>query len=362
MTFGLLLGYGLIMVFSASIPGSGHDTGRAFYHLWRHGLHIVLGLMLMAVVVRVPVAWWQGSGPWLMLVGMVLLSLVLMPGLSVQINGSSRWFSIGPVLLQPSEITKLFVVIYTAGYLTRRREQLMYFTKGILMIGIVVGLVAVLLLMEPDFGSVVVLALAVFGMMFLGGVRYWHFLICLGAGISGMVFLVLISPYRLERVSSFLDPLNDPFNSGFQLVQALIAFTRGDWFGVGLGASIQKLHYLPAANTDFILSVIGEELGFAGVLAVIGLFGMLVWKAFRIARRAEGTNHIFAARLAQGLGLLFGIQAMINMGVNMGVLPTKGLTLPLMSYGGSSMLASCMAIGLLLAIERQTRPARGGRQ
>jgi cell division protein FtsW len=220
----------------------------------------------------------------------------------------------------------------------------------------------VLLLREPDFGSMVVITATVLGMMFLGGVRFWHFLACIGAGAAGMVVLTLISPYRMERVTSFLNPWSDPFDSGFQLVQALIAFGRGEWFGVGLGASVQKLHYLPAANTDFLLAVIGEELGFVGVALVITLFALLAWRAFAIARRADLTGNVFAARLAQGIGLLLGLQSIINMGVNLGVLPTKGLTLPFMSYGGSSMLASCLALGVLLAVDRETRPRPGGRR
>lgn len=355
-----LLGYGLVMVFSASITTE-TSGAHALRYLVRHGLNIAAGLALMAITMRTPVRWWQKGGPLLVVLSMLMLVLVLVPGLSGHINGSSRWFLLGPVQLQPSEFAKVAMVIYVAGYLTRRREQLVYFTKGILMIGIVVGLVGMLLLREPDFGSMVVITLTVLGMMFLGGVRFWHFLASITAGVLGMVTLTLISPYRMERVTAFLNPWSDPFNSGFQLVQALIAFGRGEWLGVGLGASVQKLYYLPAASTDFLLAVIGEELGFIGVLAVIVLFALLGWRAFRIARRAEQVGQVFAARLAQGIGLLIGLQAMINMGVNLGVLPTKGLTLPFMSYGGSSMLACCVAMGLLFAVDRESRPVPGGR-
>ncbi len=360
-TVGLLLGFGLVMVYSASIAIGGEGALAPFRYLVRHGINIGIGLLAMVAVMRIPIGWWQRGGPLLIVLGILLLALVLVPGLSGQVNGSARWFLLGPVALQPSEFVKLAMIVYVAGYLTRRREQLVHFTTGILMIGIVVGLVGMLLLREPDFGTVVVISITVAGMMFLGGVRFWHFLVCLAAVAAGMVLLTLLSPYRMERVTTFLNPWRDPFDSGFQLVQALIAFGRGEWLGVGLGASIQKLHYLPAANTDFLLAVIGEELGFAGVLAVIALFGVLVWRAFVIARRADLIGNVFAARLAQGVGLLLGLQAMINMGVNMGVLPTKGLTLPFMSYGGSSMVASSMAVGLLLAVDRNTRPMPGGR-
>ncbi len=361
VTVAALLGLGLVMVHSASIPAAA-EAGEPMRFLLRQGLHVALGLGVLWAVARTPIDWWQYAGPVLVLFGMIMLVLVLVPGVGTQINGSSRWFQLGPVNLQPSEFVKVFMLIYAAGFLTRRSDRLTYFTKGILMIGIVVGLIAMLLLMEPDFGSAVVITVTVFGMLFLAGVRFWHFLSCLLAGMAGMTLLTLLAPYRMQRITAFLNPWSDPFDSGFQLTQSLIAFGRGEWFGVGLGASIQKLHYLPAANTDFLFAVIGEELGLFGVLAVIGLFAFLVWQAMVISRRAELIGQVFAARLAQGVGLLIGGQAMINMGVNMGALPTKGLTLPLMSYGGSSMLASCMAIGLLFAVVRVTKPVPGARR
>jgi len=228
------------------------------------------------------------------------------------------------------------------------------------MLSIVLAVIGMLLLQEPDLGSVVVIALAVFIMLFLAGVRFWHFTAVVGAGLGGMVLLTLISPYRMARVTGFLDPWADPFNTGFQLTQALIAFGRGEWFGVGLGASIQKMFYLPAAYTDFLFAVVAEELGLLGVLVIMTLFGIILWRAFRIAAAAERNGQIYAARLAQGLGLLLGLQAMINMGVNMGALPTKGLTLPFVSYGGSSMIVSCVAAGLLLMIEREQRRMKVG--
>jgi cell division protein FtsW len=224
----------------------------------------------------------------------------------------------------------------------------------------VLAVIGALLLLEPDMGSLVVITVTVFTMLFLGGVRFWHFMVVLALGMGGMVLLTVISPYRMGRVTSFLDPWADPFNTGFQLVQALIAFGRGEWFGVGLGGSVQKLFYLPAAHTDFVFAVMAEELGLIAVLAVMVLYGIIVARAFAIARQAEEAGLLYGARLAQGLGMLIGSQAMINMGVNMGLLPTKGLTLPFMSYGGSSMLVSCIAIGLLLLIGREAHAGSWG--
>ncbi|HEC13112.1 MAG TPA: putative lipid II flippase FtsW [Acidiferrobacteraceae bacterium] len=358
----VLLGFGLVMVYSAGIAMAGDKMAGSFYYLLRHAAHIVLGLVLMNLIPKVKLVWWQRTGGLLVVVGIILLVLVLVPGLSGKVNGSSRWFQLGPVNLQPSEFAKLFVIVYAAGYLARRRDQLTQFTQGILMIGMVVGLAGALLIMEPDFGSVVVLSLTVGAMLFLAGVRIWQLGLCVATGVGAMAILINTSPEHIERVVTFLDPWKDPFGSGFQLTQALIAFGRGDWLGVGLGGSVQKLYYLPAANTDFLLAVIGEELGFVGVLTIVFLFGMLMWRALTISRRAESSGQFFAARLAQGVGLYISFQALINMGVNLGALPTKGLTLPLMSYGGSSMLATSMAVGLLLAVDRETRPKPGGRR
>jgi len=350
-----LIALGVIMVYSASIAFATREHGLSTYYLLRHGAHLSLGLGLLWLMSRLRVRTWERAGPTLLLMGLVLLVLVLLPGIGMNINGSSRWIRIGILNLQPSEFMKLFMVIYAAGYLVRKQEALRNFTHGILMLSIVLAVVGTLLLQEPDMGSVVVISLTVFTMLFLGGVRFWHFGLVVAAGLGGMALLTFLAPYRMSRVTSFLDPWADPLASGFQLVQALIAFGRGEWFGVGLGGSVQKLSYLPAAHTDFLFAVLAEELGLVGVLAVIALFGIFVVRAFAIARAAESAGQIYGARLAQGIGLLIGYQAMINMGVNMGLLPTKGLTLPLVSYGGSSMVATLMAIGLLLRVERETR-------
>lgn len=351
---------GIVMVHSASVSIAERATGNSLHYLLRHLLSVGLGLTGLLIVMHMRVRVWEYLGPYLLLIGIALLVVVLLPGIGVHVNGSSRWLPLGFVNLQPSELMKLFMIVYAAGYLARKQEELRFFTQGILMLSIVLAVIGMLLLQEPDLGSVVVISLTVFVMLFLGGVRFWHFMAVASAGLGGMAFLTYLSPYRMARITGFLDPWADPFNTGFQLTQALIAFGRGEWFGVGLGASIQKMFYLPAAHTDFLFAVLAEELGLLGVLVVMALFGIIVWRAFRIARSAEINGQVYAARLAQGLGLLLGMQAMINMGVNMGALPTKGLTLPFVSYGGSSMIVSCLAAGLLLMIEREQRRTKVG--
>ncbi|MFL6653608.1 MAG: putative lipid II flippase FtsW [Sulfurifustis sp.] len=356
-----LCSVGLIMVYSASIDYATRTQGNSLYFFEHHALYLLAGFAAAAVVVRTRVRWWEALGPYLLLAGLAALVLVLLPGIGMHVNGSSRWLRLGVVTVQPSELMKLFMIVYVAGYLVRKQEELRKFTQGILMVGIVVAIVGVLLLQEPDLGSVVVICVTVLTMLFLGGVRFWHFMLVVAAGVGGMVVLTLIAPYRMNRVTSFLDPWADPYNTGFQLVQALIAFGRGEWLGVGLGASVQKLSYLPAAHTDFLMAVIAEELGLAGVIGVIALYAIVLTRAFAIARQAETAGQTYGARLAQGLGVLLVVQAMINLGVNMGLLPTKGLTLPFVSYGGSSIIVCCAAVGLLLLIERESRGRVWGR-
>lgn len=351
----LLMAIGIVMVHSASVAYAAKTQGFSAYFLLRHLLYVALGLGLMALGLRLRVRVWEKAGPLLLLGGIVLLVAVLLPGVGAHVNGASRWIKLGFFTLQPAELVKLFMVIYVAGYLVRKQEELKNFIQGILMVSVVVAVVGMLLLQEPDFGSVVVICCTVMLMLFLGGVRFWHFALVLLTGVGGMVLLTVISPYRMGRVTSFMDPWADPFGSGFQLTQALIAFGRGEWLGVGLGGSVQKLFYLPAAHTDFLLAVIAEELGLFVVLGLLALFAIIVARAFAIARVADEAGMVYSARLAQGLGLLLGLQAMINMGVNMGMLPTKGLTLPFVSYGGSSLLVCCLTAGILLRIERDTR-------
>ena len=350
-----LIVLGLVMVYSASISFAERSIGNSSYFLWRQIIAVGLGCIFMYLVMKTPARLWELAGPYLLLVGIVLLVLVLLPGVGITVNGSSRWLRFGIINVQPSEFIKLFMVIYVAGYFVRRREELRNFTQGVVVIGLVVTTISILLLQEPDLGTVVVICATVLGMLFLAGVRFWHFGIVAVAGFVAVGLLTVISPYRLQRMVTFLDPWADPFDSGFQLVQALIAFGRGEWFGVGLGASVQKLYYLPAAHTDFLFAVTAEELGLLGVITVLVLFGIVITRAFVISKEAERSGLLYSARLAQGIGLLIGLQAMINMGVNMGLLPTKGLTLPFMSYGGSSMMISLIAVGLLFMVERETR-------
>jgi cell division protein FtsW len=355
-----LLGLGLVMVYSASIASAEHTTGSSAHYLVRQLGAVSLGFLLAYLIMRTPLRLWEVTAPYVLLGGIALLVLVLVPGIGVNVNGSARWLRLGILNVQPSELIKLSMVIYMAGYFVRKREALQTFTHGVVTVGLVVVVVSVLLLQEPDLGAAVVICATVLGMLFLAGVRFWHFGIIALTGAGAIALLTVVAPYRLERVVTFLNPWSDPFDSGFQLVQALIAFGRGAWFGVGLGASVQKLHYLPAAYTDFLFAVTAEELGLVGVFSVITLFVIIVVRAFAIAQQAETAGLPYGARLAQGIGLLLGLQATISMGVNMGVLPTKGLALPFVSYGGSNMLMNLSAVGLLLMIERQTRRYRWG--
>lgn len=348
----ILLALGLVMVMSASVSIAERQTGDSFYYFWRQASFVSLGLLAAYVTLQIRLVYWERIGPYFLLFGLGLLVLVLVAGR--EINGSMRWLALGPVNLQPSELMKLFMVIYLAGYLLRRGEEVRNTVKGFLRPISLVVLVGLLLLLEPDFGATAVIMATVLGMMFLGGVRLWQFglLFLLMSGAAAV--LAVSSPYRVERLTSFVNPWADPFNSGFQLTQALIAFGRGEWLGVGLGGSIQKLFYLPEAHTDFLFAVLAEELGLVGVLLVLTLFGLLVWRAFIIGQAALRGGNRFGAYLAFGIGLWLGLQSFINLGVNMGVLPTKGLTLPLMSYGGSSIVVSCVACALLLRVSHES--------
>ncbi|MCB1824265.1 MAG: putative lipid II flippase FtsW [Candidatus Competibacteraceae bacterium] len=359
----LLLALGLLMVTSASIPLADSKMGQPLYFLIRQSAFIVVGLLAAGVVLQVPLTRWRRAGPLSLLTAMGLLVLVLVPGVGREVNGSMRWIAVGPINVQVSEIAKLLVLVYVAGYLKRhdvelRNGDLRTSALALLRPMAVLAVLAVLLLLEPDFGSVVVLMATALGMVFLAGVNLWQFGALQVGTAAAMTVLILSSPYRRERLFSFVNPWEDPFGGGFQLVQSLIAIGRGELFGVGLGGSVQKLFYLPEAHTDFLFAVLAEELGLAGILTVLALFMILVWRAFAIARRAERLDMRFSAYLAYGIGLWFGIQALFNMGVNMGVLPTKGLTLPLMSYGGSSVVVMCMALALLLRVDVEIRAMR----
>lgn len=348
-----LLLLGLVMVFSSTIAMGSQDLHTNTQHFFKQCVFVMLGVSVTFVVSTIPVWVWQRSSIVLLVISLLLLAVVMVIG--VEVNGSRRWITLASFRLQPAEVAKLAMVIYAAGYVTRKQERIRQFSQGIVFIGIVLFLLGVLLLSQPDFGSLFVITVTVGMMMFLAGIRLTHTFLCIGVAAVAMFLLIGMSEYRMRRVTSFLDPWADPFDSGFQLTQALIAIGRGEIFGVGLGASIQKLYYLPHANNDFILAVIGEELGLLGIVTVISLFGLLLYRSLVIARTAEKVGKIYEARLAQGIGLLLVSQALVNIGVNLGVLPTKGLTLPFISYGGSSMLICCAAMGLLFAVDRQTR-------
>jgi len=346
----LLLGLGLVMVYSASIATAeaGRYSGNnPAYFLLRHSLFLALALSAATAVFLVPVRVWQKAAPWFFAACVVLLVLVLIPGIGREVNGARRWLNLGVANMQPSELMKLAVVLYAADYTVRKHAVLKNFRRGLLPMLAVMLIVAWLLLREPDFGAFVVVAVTAFGMLFLGGMSGRHFAALLGMLATGFVLLVLSSPYRMQRILGFMDPWSDAYGKGYQLSHALIAFGRGEWLGVGLGASVEKLHYLPEAHTDFLL-------------AVIALFVWIVLRAFFIGRQAALRERHFPALVAQGTGIWIGFQALINMGVNMGLLPTKGLTLPLMSFGGSGLIVNCVAIAVLIRIDWENRQlARG---
>ena len=351
---------GLVMVSSASITFADREIGQPFYYAIRQSIYIGFGVFVGALVFKLRLVDLERMGMTLLLLAFAMLLLVLVPGVGVEVNGASRWINAGLFRLQVSEPAKLFFIIYLAGYLAKYGDEVRSQISGFLKpLGLLV-IASVLLLAEPDFGATVVLAAIVMGMIFMAGVKLYQFGGMLGLGAVLMAGMAVSSPYRMTRLKTFMDPWADPFDTGFQLTQSLIAIGRGEWFGVGLGASIQKLFYLPEAHTDFVFAVLAEELGLFGVCTIIVLYTVLVWRAFSIAVQAAKANNLFASYLAYGLGIWFGLQSFINLGVNMGLLPTKGLTLPLMSYGGSSMVVMCMAIALLLRIDYETRCTAAG--
>ena len=354
----LLAAMGLVMVYSASIAtaeASRFAGNNPAWFLARQAVFLVTALAGALIVFLVPARVWQQAAPWLFRGGVVLLVAVLVPGVGREVNGARRWIPLPGFSVQPSELMKLAAVLYAADYTVRKHSVLKSFKRGLLPMLAVMLLVSWLLLREPDFGALVVIAATAFAVLFLGGMSVRHFAALLGMLAAGFIVLVLASPYRMHRIFGYMDPWSDPFGRGYQLSHALIAFGRGEWLGVGLGASVEKLHYLPEAHTDFLLAVLGEELGFTGVVVVIVLFAWIVARAFAIARQAAAHGRHFAALTAQGIGIWLGFQAFINMGVNMGLLPTKGLTLPLMSYGGSGLAVNFVALAILLRIDWENR-------
>jgi cell division protein FtsW len=362
-TAGLLFALGLVMVYSSSISiaEGGRFTGnQPTYYLIRHGVFLFVGLMAGFICFQFPLRFWEQAAPYLFCLGVLLLTLVLVPGVGREVNGGRRWLSLGLFNLQPSELMKLFAVLYAADYTVRKAALMHSFRKGFLPMLVVMLLTGGLLLREPDFGAFAVITTVAMAILFLGGMNWKLFATLIVLLLVGFVMLIWTSPYRLQRVIGFMDPWSDPFGKGYQLSHALIAFGRGEWFGVGLGASVEKLFYLPEAHTDFLLAVLAEELGFFGVVSVIALFAWLIWRSFAIGNQAARMERCFSALVAQGIALWLGAQAFINMGVNMGVLPTKGLTLPLLSFGGSGIVANCCALAILLRVDYENRQMMKG--
>jgi cell division protein FtsW len=358
--FVFMVSAGLVMVASASITVADRNFQEPLYYFWRQSLAVLVGLTLALIVIKSPLHYWQRAIPLFLGLAVLLLVLVLIPGLGREVNGSMRWIALGPVSLQASEPVKLCFIIYLAGYMVRHGDQVRSTFAGLIKPLGMLTIIAGLLLLEPDYGVTVVLFATTLGMLFMGGVSMTRFIAWGLVTIAALAAIALPAPYRWERLMAFMNPWADPYNKGFQLTQALIAFGRGEWFGVGLGGSVQKLFYLPEAHTDFIFAVLAEEFGLVGTVMVIAVFSLVVWRAFHIGGQAERAGQLFAAYLAFGIGLLIGLQAFINIGVNMGMLPTKGLTLPLISYGSNSMIVTCVGFGLLLRIEHESRFGRRG--
>ncbi len=348
----LLLG-GFVILASASIAVSDSTATDPFFYLERQLVAAVLGLIAGGICLFIPMTVWRTLGPLMLFIGLTLLFLVLVPAISHEVNGARRWLRLGFMNLQVSEPARLCFIIYLAGYLVRRsksvREEFLGFLRPMLLLTVA----CVALLAEPDFGAAVVLLATALTMLFVAGARFRDFFVFAGLAAVAVVVLVVTSPYRLRRLTGFLDPWADPYNSGFQLTQSLIAIGRGEWFGVGLGNSVQKLFYLPEAHTDFVFAVYAEEFGLVGSVLLVGLFLALLVRVFGIARRAVDAERYFEAYLAVGIGTWLGLQAFINLGVNMGLLPTKGLTLPLISYGRSSLIVTMVALALLFRIHHE---------
>jgi cell division protein FtsW len=362
MTIGttLLLG-GMVILASASLSISDSTIGNPFYYVQRQALAALIGGVAAFICLFVPMHVWQKLSPLMLLLGLALLTVVLIPGVGYTVNGSTRWLRVGFMNVQVSEPARLCLLMFVAGHLVRRNRSLREEFTGFLRPMVVLSLSCGLLLAEPDFGAAIVLLATALAMLFVAGARIRDFCLFFGVAAIAMAALAITSPYRLQRLTGFLDPWSDPYNSGFQLTQSLIAIGRGQWFGVGLGEGVQKLFYLPEAHTDFVFAVFAEEFGLLGSVALIALFAALVWRIFRLAMRAARTERLFEAYLAVGIGTWLGLQAFINIGVNMGLLPTKGLTLPLISYGRSSLIVAMISIGLLLRIHHElvtdARPA-----
>lgn len=353
LTVSVLLTLGLLMMTSASVEIASGRYGDPFFHLKRQSVFAVMGCIAMLTTLHLPMRFWRSISAYLLLLSFALLTLVLIPGVGRVVNGSARWIDLGFFNLQPSELAKVFIVIYVAAYLERHADEVRGAFVGFLKPLLVVAGAVVLLHFEPDHGAMVILLATVFCLIFLAGAKISRFVPLLLLCVGGVTYIAVMKPYVLERFSSYWNPwaAENVFNGGYQLTQALIAFGRGEWFGVGLGNSIQKLYFLPEAHNDFVLAIIGEELGLLGVGFVIFLFVCLVYTGFSIGRQALSLGELFSAYVAFGVSLLFAGQALINIGVNVGLLPTKGLTLPFLSYGGASLIVCCYMAAILLRIQ-----------
>ncbi|MFU8797839.1 MAG: putative lipid II flippase FtsW [Gammaproteobacteria bacterium] len=358
-----LLSLSLLMIYSTSMVISERSHGQPYYHLMRQAAHLLVGIIAAIIVMRIELDTWQKYSAYLLLSILGLLILVLIPGIGREVNGSMRWIGVSVIGVQVSEFAKLISILFLSAYVVRREKEFKTTFIGFIKPMGILAFLCALILKEPDFGAAVVIMMTALGIMFLAGVRLWQLGLLLGLVGTAMGILAVSSAYRLARLTTFLNPWANPFDSGYQLTQSLIAFGRGGWFGVGLGESVQKLFYLPESHTDFLLAVIAEELGLVGVLCILALFSLLVARALMMGRQSYLQGRYFSAYSAYGIGLWIAVQSMINVGVNMGVLPTKGLTLPLMSYGGSSLLVMCIAIGILFRIDYEARLiSRGLRQ
>lgn len=351
-----LLLFGLVMIASAGIDVSQQLFGTPYHFVTRHGIYMVLGFVGAALISVVPVRLWQANSALLLGIVFLLLALVLVPSIGQEIKGSRRWIDLGPVGFQPSELAKIGLILYVAAYLVRRRDHVISSWAGFLKPVLVLIMVVILLLLEPDFGSVVVVLGTVMTMLFLGGVKAGQFFVSLVAAVGAVIVMAFSESYRVQRLLSFRNPWSDEnvYGSGYQLTQSLIAFGRGEWFGVGLGNSMQKLFYLPEAHNDFIVAIIAEETGLVGILTLLALYSLMISRIFNIGRLAELKENLFGAYVCYGIGTLFAMQAFINIGVNTGLLPTKGLTLPFISAGGTSLLVSLGLIALVNRIYGET--------
>ncbi len=359
--------FGLLMVYSASIAladGPRYESYGRFYFVIRHGLFILVGVFSALFALSIPMKVWQKFAVPLFLLALLLLVIVLIPGIGREVNGARRWLPVGPISFQPSELMKLTVLLYAADYTVRKQEHMQNFVRGFLPMACALAVVGMVLLLEPDLGAFMVIVAIAVGILFIGGINGKLFSALLSIMVGSFLLLIWLSPWRRERLFVYLDPWNpdNAYGSAYQLSHSLIALGRGEWFGVGLGASVEKLHYLPEAHTDFIVAVIGEELGFVGLSCLIAIFVFIIWRGFEIGRQAIAMERIFNGLVAQGVALWFGVQAFINIGVCVGLLPTKGLTLPMVSYGGSGIVMNLVAMALLLRVDFENRNLMRGKR